>query len=186
MSRASLVQFLLTLTPASRMIPEVLDFCLYGDEQRWELQRRAHPAGRIRIASKAAHEAMMGCTLDLSHNQLLVYECGSLTLARMLDEQRLMALGRSTALHQFKQVPVEQRCSCGAAQAHHHTAAVGNEVPMDVWSAIPDHERLAVGVGRSWRVTGLNLDYGVWLSASSDPNFCESLASRRGDNWCTA
>ena len=99
---------------------------------------------RVRIASKAVHEAMMGCDLDLSY------------LHPKPSVDQLMALGRGTAFHKFKQVPVEQRCSCAAGQALGHTG-VGSEVSMDGWNAVPDHERLSLGVGRSWRVTGLDL-----------------------------
>ena len=92
----------------------------------------------------------MGCDLDL------VY----LDPAPSVDQ--LMALGRGTALHKFKQLPVEQRCSCAAGQALGHTG-VGSEVSMDGWNAVPDHAWRSVGVGRSWRVTSLNLENGVTL-----------------------
>ena len=103
--------------------------------------------GRVRIASKAVHQAMMGFDLDLSFDR-------EWDVAPSVDQ--LMALGRGTTFHKFTQVPVEQRCSCAAGRALGHTG-VGSSVPMDGWNAVPDHDRLAVGVGRSWRVTGLNM-----------------------------
>ena len=119
------------------------------DELRREVLDFARAAavrdlGRVRIASKAVHEAMMGCNLNLRDlNPLLLVD-------------QLMALGRGTAFYKFKQVPVQQRCSCAAGQAFGHIG-VGSEVSMNGWITVPDHERLAVGVGRSWRVTCLYL-----------------------------
>ena len=69
---------------------------------------------------------------------------------------QLTALARGTSFHKFKQMPVEQRCSCAAGRALSH-AGVGNEMSGLGWEAVPDHERLAVGVARSWRVTSLRL-----------------------------
>ena len=65
---------------------EVLDFSQKGATM---------DLGRVRIASKAVHEAMMECDLDLFN----------LDPAPSVDQ--LMALGRGTTLHKFKQVPVE-------------------------------------------------------------------------------
>merc|ERR1712185_635171 len=90
---------------------------------------------------------MMGTDLDVSY----------LEPEPTVDE--LMALGRGTAWHKFKQVPAEQQCSCAASRALGH-ANVGSELPGG--KAVPDHERLVLGVGRSWRVTGITkLDDGV-------------------------
>ena len=115
---------------------EVLDFS----------REEARNLGRVRIACKALHEAMMGWALDLSY-----------LYPPSVDQ--LMALGRGTAFHKFKQVPVQQRCSCAAGQAFGHIG-VGSEVSMNGWITVPDHDRLAVGVGRSWRVTCLDLRQG--------------------------
>ena len=120
---------------------EVLDF---------SQTKATRDLGRVRIASKAVHEAMMGCDLDLSN----------LSPAPTVDQ--LMALGRGNTFQKFKQVPVEQRCLCAAGKALRRTG-VGSEVSMGGWNAVPDHERLAVGVRRSWRVTCLALTYGVTL-----------------------
>ena len=97
---------------------EVLDFSQKGGTR---------DLGRVRIASRALHETMMGCDLDLLYLE---------DPAPSVDQ--LMALGRGTARHKFKQVPVEQRCSCAAGQALGHTG-VGGEVSMAGWSAVPDH-----------------------------------------------
>ena len=99
--------------------------------------------GRVRIASKAVHEAMMGTDLDL------------IWLEPKPSVAQLMSLSPGTALHKFKQM--EQQCSCAASRALSHVA-VGGAVSAHGWEAIPDHERLAVGVGRSWRVKSLDLD----------------------------
>ena len=121
------------------------------DELRQEVfefsrEQATRDLGRVRIACKALHEAMMGWALDLSY-----------LYPPSVDQ--LMALGRGTAFHKFKQVPVQQRCSCAAGQAFGHIG-VGSEVSMNGWITVPDHDRLAVGVGRSWRVTGLDLRHG--------------------------
>ena len=83
---------------------------------------------------------MMGRDLDLFH------------LDPLPSVDQLMALGRGTAFHNFNRVPVEQRCLCAAGQALSHMS-VGTEVSMDAWRTVSDRERVAVGPGRSWRVT---------------------------------
>ena len=120
---------------------QVLDFSQKG---------ATRDLGCVRVASKATHEAMMGWALNLGY------------LAPLPSIDQLMALGRGAAFHKFKQVPVKQRCSCAAGQALGYTG-VGNEVSMDGWNAVLDHARRSVGVGRSWRVTSLNLENGVTL-----------------------
>ena len=82
--------------------------------------------GRVRIASKALHEAMMGYDLDLS--------CywGS------VDEP--MALGHGIAFHKFKKVPAEQRSSCVAGRVLDHLRA-GKELSIGGWNAVPDLSR---------------------------------------------
>ena len=70
----------------------------------------------------------------------------------MEEKNHLVIYGINTKFFlnkDHKQVPVEQRCSCAAGQALGHTG-VGSEVSMDGWNAVPDHERLSLGVGRSW------------------------------------
>ena len=115
------------------------------DELRQEVfgfcrEEATRDLGRVRIASKALHDCMMGRDLDLFH----------LDPSPAVDQ--LMALGRSTAFHNFNRVPVEQRCLCAAGQALSHMS-VGTEVSMDAWRTVSDRERVAVGPGRSWRVT---------------------------------
>ena len=114
---------------------EVLDFAQ---------GQAARDLGRVRIASKAVHEAMMGSDLDLSD------------LEPQPSVAQLTALTQGATLHKFKQIPVEQHCSCAAGRALSH-AGVGSEVSAHGWEAVPDHERLAVGVARSWRFTTLKL-----------------------------
>ena len=120
---------------------EVLDF---------SQGRAARDLGRVRIASKAMHEAMMGSDLDLSH------------LEPQPSVAQLMTLGRGTVLWKFKQMPAEHRCSCAASRALAHMNI--GEVSARGWEAIPDHERLVLGVGRSWRITKICLTPGVGVT----------------------
>ena len=80
---------------------EVLSYSCY--EQVQDL-------GRVRMASKAVHEAMMGTELNLFR------------LRPLPSVAQLTALGRGTTLHKFKQVPEEQRCSCVAGRALDRTS----------------------------------------------------------------
>ena len=100
--------------------------------------------GRVRIASKAVHEAMMDSNLDLSKLQ------PSPSVAQVA------ALGQGTVLQKFKQLPVEQQCSCVTGRALSGTS-IGAEVPNYAWDSIPHQEQVAVGVGSSWRITQLDL-----------------------------
>ena len=123
--------------------------------------------GRLRIASKAMHEAMMGTELNL------------LALSPPPSVAQLTALGRGTTLHKFKQVPEEQRCSCVAGRVLDRTS-FGCPLSADGWGSISDYTRLALGVGRSWRVTELKSSRGAsveqWKALLGSLNLAETLS----------
>ena len=89
--------------------------------------------GRIRIASKAVHEAMMGAELDL------------LNLRPLPSFDQLTALMRGTTLHKFKQVPEKQRCSCAAGRALDRMSC-GDPVSADGWGYLSDYLDPILGV----------------------------------------
>ena len=71
---------------------------------------------------------------------------------------QLTALRRGTVFRRFRQLSLEQRCSCVAAQAL-DAVSIGIAVSARGWEAVPDHEMslLAVGVGRSYQRTKNNV-----------------------------
>ena len=80
--------------------------------------------GRVRIASKAMHEAMMGMNLSL------------MDLDPAPSVAQLTALGSGTAFRKLKQVPIEQRCTCTAARALEHMDE-GEELCSTGWVPSP-------------------------------------------------
>ena len=80
--------------------------------------KAARDLGRIRIASKALHEAMMGMELNL------------FTVSPSVAQ--LTALGRGTTLHKFKQMSEEQRCLCVAGRVLERTS-FGCPLSADGW-----------------------------------------------------
>ena len=93
----------------------------------------------VRIASMGVHEAMMDTALDL-------WDMG-----QYLTVDQARALARLTKLHKFKLAPA--RCVCAAANALGH---------LDLGATVSDtrvasQEMLGLGLGQSWRLTGLRM-----------------------------
>ena len=93
----------------------------------------------LRIASMVVHEAMMDTALDLWD------------MDEPLTFNQARALARLTKLHKFKLAPA--RCLCAAAKAVERV----DFGAMVTDTGVASQDLLGLGLGRSWRLTGLRL-----------------------------
>ena len=100
---------------------------------------RSHDLVAVRIASMVVHEAMMDTALDLWDMD------GSLACGQA------RALARLTKLHKFKLVPARCLCAAANALAHFDLGATVSDL------GVAGQEMMGLGLGRSWRLTGLKL-----------------------------
>ena len=104
--------------------------------------------GRLRIASKALHEAMMGTALNL-------WDMGE-----ALTHAQLTALGRATVMRKYKQQVSQAPAFPSAASNALASLGLGSSIVprRSAGDAAPSHTLLQeVGFARSWRCTGVAL-----------------------------
>ena len=131
---------IITLPPLSATL---LHFVMESDLQELVLGFLAlRDLVAVRIASMVVHEAMMDTALDLwDMSEFLT----------SVEQARALTSARLTKLHRFKLVPA--RCLCSAADALAHL-----DLGATISGAMPSQELLDLGLGRSWRLTGLMMD----------------------------